>query len=110
MPRDLPRARTDAASVLPSGVAPVVAHPAGVRRSGQPTSAGVAQLVEQLIRNQQVSGSSPLAGSIRFNNLREVVIGLVRLGCAWDACWMRVQAVHGVAIRSRDEVAVDVGR
>ena len=24
--------------------------------------AGVAQLVEQLIRNQQVSGSSPLAG------------------------------------------------
>ena len=25
--------------------------------------AGVAQLVEQLIRNQQVSGSSPLAGS-----------------------------------------------
>ena len=31
--------------------------------------AGVAQLVEQLIRNQQVSGSSPLAGSILFNNL-----------------------------------------
>jgi hypothetical protein len=26
--------------------------------------AGVAQLVEQLIRNQQVGGSSPLAGSI----------------------------------------------
>ena len=26
-------------------------------------SAGVAQLVEQLIRNQQVSGSSPLASS-----------------------------------------------
>jgi hypothetical protein len=25
--------------------------------------AGVAQLVEQLIRNQQVSGSNPLAGS-----------------------------------------------
>ena len=26
--------------------------------------AGVAQLVEQLIRNQQVDGSSPFAGSI----------------------------------------------
>ena len=32
--------------------------------------AGVAQLVEQLIRNQQVSGSSPLAGSNRLNNLQ----------------------------------------
>jgi hypothetical protein len=28
------------------------------------TQAGVAQLVEQLIRNQQVIGSSPIAGSI----------------------------------------------
>ena len=28
-----------------------------------PTLAGVAQLVEQLIRNQQVNGSSPFAGS-----------------------------------------------
>ncbi len=34
--------------------------------------AGVAQLVEQLIRNQQVSGSSPLAGSIRINNLQGI--------------------------------------
>ena len=32
--------------------------------------AGVAQLVEQLIRNQQVSGSSPLAGSNVFNELQ----------------------------------------
>ena len=30
---------------------------------GEHFFAGVAQLVEQLIRNQQVSGSSPLAGS-----------------------------------------------
>ena len=29
--------------------------------------AGVAQLVEQLIRNQQVDGSSPFAGSISPN-------------------------------------------
>jgi hypothetical protein len=28
-----------------------------------PPDAGVAQLVEQLIRNQQVIGSSPIAGS-----------------------------------------------
>ena len=31
--------------------------------------AGVAQLVEQLIRNQQVDGSSPFAGSKSFHNL-----------------------------------------
>jgi hypothetical protein len=31
---------------------------------GEHFFAGVAQLVEQLIRNQQVSGSSPLAGFI----------------------------------------------
>jgi hypothetical protein len=29
-------------------------------------NAGVAQLVEQLIRNQQVTGSSPVASSIAF--------------------------------------------
>jgi hypothetical protein len=31
--------------------------------------ADVAQLVEQLIRNQQVNGSSPFVGSSIFNNL-----------------------------------------
>ena len=31
--------------------------------------AGIAQLVEQLIRNQQVAGSSPAAGSNNFNKL-----------------------------------------
>ena len=36
-----------------------IAHPL----EGEHFFAGVAQLVEQLIRNQQVSGSSPLAGS-----------------------------------------------
>ena len=40
------------------------------RKSALPARAGVAQLVEQLIRNQQVSGSSPLAGSNSINNLR----------------------------------------
>ncbi len=33
-----------------------------------PSRAGVAQLVEQLIRNQQVDGSSPFAGSSFPNN------------------------------------------
>ncbi len=31
--------------------------------------ADIAQLVEQLIRNQQVSGSTPLVGSIDFRHL-----------------------------------------
>jgi hypothetical protein len=35
-----------------------------------PSHAGVAQLVEQLIRNQQVLGSSPSAGSSRFKQLQ----------------------------------------
>ena len=35
-------------------------------RNAYPSLAGVAQLVEQLIRNQQASGSSPLAGSTFF--------------------------------------------
>ena len=33
-----------------------------------PSSADVAQLVEQLIRNQQASGSNPLVGSIKSTN------------------------------------------
>ncbi len=32
--------------------------------------ADIAQLVEQLIRNQQVSGSTPLVGSSNFRHLR----------------------------------------
>jgi hypothetical protein len=42
--------------------------------------------------------------------LRRFIIVSISFGCAWDACWMRVQAVHGVAIRSGDEVAVDIDR
>ena len=37
-----------------------------------PARAGVAQLVEQLIRNQQVLGSSPSAGSNPFSDLQGV--------------------------------------
>ena len=36
---------------------------------GEHFFAGVAQLVEQLIRNQQVSGSSPVVGSLMRNGL-----------------------------------------
>ena len=41
-----------------------------VYHSHKREGAGVAQLVEQLIRNQQVSGSSPLAGSSFINSLQ----------------------------------------
>jgi hypothetical protein len=38
-----------------------------------PAQADVAQLVEQPIRNRQVSGSSPLVGSILFSNFPALV-------------------------------------
>ena len=38
--------------------------------TGIKDQADVAQLVEQPIRNRQVSGSSPLVGSILFKSLR----------------------------------------
>ena len=41
-----------------------------VREVGK--SAGIAQLVEQLICNQQVVGSSPTAGSLSKRDLRKV--------------------------------------
>ena len=49
--------------------------PAGRKRSTGDVDAlraGVAQLVEQLIRNQQVRGSSPRAGSIFPNNFDDL--------------------------------------
>jgi hypothetical protein len=42
---------------------------------GEHFFAGVAQLVEQLIRNQQVSGSSPLAG-LNLKGLARRIVGL----------------------------------
>jgi hypothetical protein len=41
-----------------------------VRYRSEPRFAGIAQLVEQLICNQQVIGSSPIAGSLNDNDLR----------------------------------------
>ena len=45
-----------------------------------PARAGVAQLVEQLIRNQQVIGSSPIAGSRLLRN-SSILTGLIVPGC-----------------------------
>ena len=39
-------------------------------RYNQVILAGIAQLVEQLLRKQLVGGSSPLSGTISFNDLR----------------------------------------
>jgi hypothetical protein len=50
---------------------------------GVASLAGVAQLVEQLIRNQQVDGSSPFAGSKKPNKNKNFVTAcavFVRLG------------------------------
>ena len=49
-------------------------RPAGEIEWGFLACAGVAQLVEQLIRNQQVLGSSPSAGSNKINDLRAFAI------------------------------------
>ena len=43
--------------------------------------ADVAQLVEQPIRNRQVSGSSPLVGSNPFKHLRSVHRDLLHIRC-----------------------------
>ena len=45
---------------------------AAVETGGIPRLAGVAQLVEQLIRNQQVVSSSLTAGSIQINHLQRL--------------------------------------
>ena len=61
------------------------------------------------IRNQQVRGSSPRAGSISNQSLRATFrAGVGGHGCSWDARWHRVQPVDGGAVATRHEVAVDV--
>ena len=42
-----------------------------------PQQAVVAQLVEQLIRNQQITGSSPVNGSSIFNDLHRRIFELI---------------------------------
>jgi hypothetical protein len=53
-------------------------------RAGHRPDAGVAQLVEQLIRNQQVIGSSPIAGS-RFSRQFEVFAKHERIHRRFDS-------------------------
>ena len=54
-----------------------------VPHSGSSKNAGVAQLVEQLICNQQVIGSNPFASSIYFNSLRYFQKFLICLRLHW---------------------------
>ena len=54
----------------------------GSEKTSHSKCADVAQLVEQLIRNQQVSGSNPLVGSSEMPVLYEV--GLFRVTVAGD--------------------------
>ena len=63
-----------------AGASPIVV--ARVFRPATSRQAGVAQLVEQLIRNQQVRGSSPRAGSNfpRKLSINKTSDGLLRLG------------------------------
>ena len=49
------------------------------------TKADIAQLVEQLIRNQQVSGSTPLVGSSNFKGLQLVTGCNPFLYWGWEA-------------------------
>jgi hypothetical protein len=41
-----------------------------IYRNGRRCGATLAQLVEQLIRNQQVAGSNPAGGSIKSNKIK----------------------------------------
>ena len=55
----------------PDGVPPTPRLTSPPSRSFDRSRADVAQLVEQLIRNQQVGGSSPPVGSSKFKYLRD---------------------------------------
>ena len=62
--------------------------------------AGVAQLVEQLIRNQQVVGSSPTAGSIFLRKSRENALSTnegVGLTANLTAIHLRARAMRKAA-------------
>jgi hypothetical protein len=56
-------------------------------RRTRPRLAGVAQLVEQLIRNQQVVGSSPTAGSI-LNRFQSRVLRTALPGRLQTIIWL----------------------
>jgi hypothetical protein len=63
----------------------------GSRRRALSCLAGVAQLVEQLIRNQQVRGSSPRAGSKILTKCRLFAF----ISSAGLACWQPIDDVRG---------------
>ena len=64
------------AALLPGGLFVFPRRLYNPKRFVQKECADVAQLVEQLIRNQQVIGSSPIVGSIN-----STVSGLQQVGC-----------------------------
>ena len=57
------------------------------------SSAGIAQLVEQLICNQQVIGSNPIAGSLNAKDLRKIREGKPKCLCIAYA-FIRVQVCY----------------
>ena len=61
------------------------------------------------LSNQQVIGSSPIAGSTLNESLSATFrAGVGGPGCSWDARWHRVQPAHGGAVATRHKVAVDI--
>src|SRR5208337_1694852 len=59
-------------------------YPRRTQRYNHKRKAEVAQLVEQLIRNQQVIGSSPIFGSIDF----DVKMGIIVPRGTYSFCWI----------------------
>ena len=64
-----------------------------------------------MIRNQQVIGSSPIAGSIQIQSLTAIrTFSLFLAGCVWVADWLRVELVDRGAVRTRNQMPVDIDR
>jgi hypothetical protein len=65
-----------------------------IRRYVQPRHADVAQLVEQLIRNQQVIGSSPIVGSTRCAAFPSRKIQSSKISVFLDIPFIRLPICH----------------
>ena len=57
--------------------------------------AGMAQLVEQRIRNAQVIGSSPITSSKRRRNLRHFLIENILLACIHGSIFKSIRIFRG---------------
>ena len=56
------------------------------------SAANLAQLVEQVIRNDQVGGSNPLVGSTPLSRAEVFLFSEFRLETIWTACPLRLSA------------------